>query len=304
MSDCDKLRKQLKRTVYSKKLTLEQRRENYESFFTDVFLPNDVDSTAETFAGSNVLIFTPIVKNAKNCVLYFHGGFFQVGSQKSYSCFCASLANACQAEVILPEILPTSEKQFPFQLEQAYRLYQSLQKSERFAGYDFVFAGDGSGANLCFALLLYVQNKKEKPPVGISVMSPFVDMRLKKNKNKDGILTFELLDLYAKSYAGSNDLAFPLISPVCATNEQLQKFPFVFIQATADEYLFEQIAEFASQLERANVKTEFEVFNKCMYMFQLFPDACEKAHLAVESFAKKIMQMFARTFAEKNNPHH
>lgn len=300
MSDCEKLRKQLKHRVYSKKLVPEQCRENYECFFNDVFLPNEVECATEQVAGENVLVLTPMVKNAKQCVLYFHGGFFEIGTQKSYTGFCASLANACQAEVVLPEIVPAYEEPFPFQLEAAYRVYRGLQQSERFAGYHFVFAGDGSGATLCFALALYVLDKEEKLPLGIAVMSPLVDLQIKKIKHKDGLLSFELFERYVKNYAGDKDTANPLISPSLAELSVLKKIPAVFVQAIRDEYLFDQINTFVSQLEKADVTVETENFSSEMTMFQLFPDACKTAHLAVESFAKKIMEMFSHTFGEKD----
>ncbi|MEL3908486.1 MAG: alpha/beta hydrolase fold domain-containing protein [Treponemataceae bacterium] len=301
MSDCGKIRRQLKRLVYSKKLTAEQSLENYKTFFNDAFLPNQADCSNAVFAGKKTLIITPVVKNAKNCVLYFHGGFFHFGSQKAYMSFAASLANACQGEVILPEITPATKKAFPSQLEEAYALYQSLLQSSEFANYDFVFAGDGTGANLCLALALYLKDKNEKLPLGLSLISPLVKMETEKAKLKDALLTNELLEIYIKNYLGEKDARNPLISPVFADEKNLQDLPKIFIQVGKNEFLFAQTKDFIAKLENANVPYELQSFLNTWHMFQLFPDHCDQAHIAIEHFAKKIMEIFSGNFGKKND---
>lgn len=286
------VRKRLKHTVYSKKIGHDKLVENYEALFTDKILPNMVDSYIEQIANSNVFFFKPTVTNAGQLIIYFHGGFFQFGSQKAYSSFCASVSHVCQSIVALPPVAQASEKHFPFQLEHAYACYQYFLRSPQYASCRFVLAGDGTGANLAISLAMYLKERNVKMPEGLALISPFVDMNVQKKKSKDPLLTTELLENYAAQYAGPADRNNPLLSPLLAPNAKLQGLPPVFIQANRSELLFEQSTLLQERLVAAGVACELQGFSKTWHLFQMFPDACDDAHNAVDEFGKKIQGLF------------
>ena len=292
MAHSEKIVKKLKKYVYAKKLSPEKARENYESFFTDKTLPNEVDLRVCTVATQNVFVFKPVVTNTLHCVLYFSGGFFHFGSQKTYSSLCASLSNVCQAQVFLPSIAYSSEKQFPFQLEQAFDVYNALVESLP-AHTNFVFAGDGSGAGLALSLTLYLKEKQKPLPIGLALISPFVDFQIKKQKTRDTLLTSELLQAYALAYIGEENPDNYLVSPVKADTTIFKTFPPLFIQACRDELLFEQSVQLQDTVISGGGTCVLESFSDVWHFFQAYPDHCAQSHTAVEHFGKRILQFFS-----------
>jgi acetyl esterase/lipase len=81
----------------------------------------------------------------------------------------------------------------------------------------------------------------------------------------DRILTPGKSRMYAKFYAGGEDLTSPLISPLYA---DLRGLPPVLIQVGTDEILLDDAARFADKARSAGVDVTLEIWEQ---MFHVFP---------------------------------
>jgi len=81
-------------------------------------------------------------------------------------------------------------------------------------------------------------------------------------------LDSDSLDKYARYYAGENDLASPLISPLYANLEDL---PPILIQVGRDEILLDDATRFAKKARDAGVNVTLKIWDEMLHVFQLIP---------------------------------
>merc|ERR1712039_173948 len=67
------------------------------------------------------------------------------------------------------------------------------------------------------------------------------------------------------------DASDPLVSPVLATNEMVERFPPVLIHAAEKEPLVDDARSMAGLCERCGVRAELELFPSNLHCFQVVP---------------------------------
>ncbi len=85
---------------------------------------------------------------------------------------------------------------------------------------------------------------------------------------QDPVLNQVILDTYAKAYAGDNDPANPLISPLLA---DLRDLPPINIQAGEHEILLEQSKQFEEKARQAGVEIRLDCWPGMFHVFQMVP---------------------------------
>ena len=130
-------------------------------------------------------------------LLFFHGGFFSVGSTADHLGFCAELAKSAQARVFSVDYRLAPEHPFPAQLEDVMAAYRYLT-SHSVPPHKIIPIGISAGGNLVLRLLLSLRDNRLLMPPAAICMSPMVDLAFGgaqslKIRIKTGLLRLVLL---------------------------------------------------------------------------------------------------------------
>ncbi|MDX1438080.1 MAG: alpha/beta hydrolase, partial [Anaerolineales bacterium] len=205
-------------------------------------------------------------------ILYLHGGAYALGSLDTHREFVARLARVTQRRALAIAYRLAPEHPFPAALEDARTAYEWLLQ-EGYAPADIVMAGDSAGGGLALACMIAQREAGQPLPAGAVLMSPWLDLAhtgasFNTKAAIDPILTREGSKMYAHWYAGENDLANPLISPLYA---DLSGLPPLLIQASADEILLDDSTRLAERARQAGVETALEIYEGVFHVFQIVP---------------------------------
>lgn len=189
------------------------------------------------FVGAWVI---PQDERRQGAMLYLHGGGYTCGDIEYAKGFGAALADSMGIRVFCAAYRLAPESPYPAALDDALAAYDyMLQKGYKPA--QIMLTGESAGGGLCFALCLKLKELGRELPCGIIAISPWADLTASgssydTNREKDVSLTAEVLDFYAKCYAGENDKASPYISPLFG---ELTSMPPSLIFAGEDEILLD-----------------------------------------------------------------
>ena len=186
------------------------------------------------------------------------------------------------------------EHPHPAALEDAITAYRWLLTQ----GYDpsqIVIAGDSAGGGLALAALLALLDAGEPLPAGAVCISPWTDLALTgasmRSKAKvDHILDPNSLEMYARYYAGIDEVTSPLLSPLYA---DLKGLPPLLIQVGGDEILLDDATRLAEQAREAGVDVTLEIWDEMFHVFQLvsFLPETQKAVKHITDFAAKNLNL-------------
>ena len=203
-------------------------------------------------------------------MLYLHGGAYALGSVKVHREFIARLAHATSTRIIAINYRLAPEHPFPAALEDAHTAYRWLL-AQGFAPSRIIIAGDSAGGGLTLAMLTALRDAGEALPAGAVCISPWLDLALtgasfQKNAKIDPILSADILEIYAKYYAGEQALTTPLLSPLYANMKGL---PPLLIQVGGEEVLLDDAKRCAEIAREAGVDVTLEVWDELFHVFQL-----------------------------------
>ncbi|HEY3499183.1 MAG TPA: alpha/beta hydrolase [Polyangiaceae bacterium] len=216
---------------------------------------------AERLGSVEVVKLTPReVPEPARVVLYFHGGSFIYGSERSHGELCARLALASQAKVVLPLYRLAPEHPFPAALDDAMSVYRALLDSA-ISPRQLVLAGDSAGGNLVLALLVRLRDEGVELPQGGVLISPWVDLgardgSMQKNEPYDWASPW-MFDRWVREYAARTSVKDPRVSPALA---DLRGLPPLLIQVGTAELLHDQVTALARQARSAGVDVTLEEF--------------------------------------------
>ena len=205
-------------------------------------------------------------------ILYLHGGAYALGSINVHREFIARLALATKMRCLAINYRLAPEHPFPAALEDATAAYHWLL-TQGIDPSQIIIAGDSAGGGLTLGTMLTLRDAGEQLPAGAVCISPWTDLALTgasiQNKAKvDPILDPDSLQMYARYYAGENELTYPLISPLYANLEGL---PPLLIQVGADEILLDDAIRFTQKARDAGVDVTLEIWDEMFHVFQLIP---------------------------------
>lgn len=122
--------KKLRSLVLYPKSGIEAFRSKLEKNFDTVFLPNRVENLEKIYGNVKCDYLVPEVYVSHRIMLYVHGGSFVGGSKESWRSFCASLANACMAKLVLPDFRLPPSHPFPAGLEDVQNVFRMMKAEE------------------------------------------------------------------------------------------------------------------------------------------------------------------------------
>ncbi|KAJ5126965.1 hypothetical protein N7448_007744 [Penicillium atrosanguineum] len=233
-------------------------------------------------------------KNAKNVVVYYHGGGFAMAAVPPHFEFWLDLLQVVNDSghdiaVFFPRYTLTPYGTYPTQLRQATgALRYILNETGRSPG-SVVVGGDSAGGNLAMATLLHLSHPHpeiepivlSEPLAGVFGYAPWVNFShegpsFKENEWKD-ILTSNVLNNWSASYL-SGKVSDNWNEPDRAPAEWWQdaKTERILILAGGDEILLSPIEQFAKKIKSVFAHTTFVVGYDEAHDAHIYTDAGSK----------------------------
>ncbi len=209
-------------------------------------------------------------EDAKNVVLYLHGGAYVLGSVVAYRDACSRLARAGAARVLAVDYRLAPEHPYPAALEDAWSAYRWLTEDEGVPPHTITLAGDSAGGGLSLALLIRLREAGVALPARVGLISPWADVE----GGGASQLTNAAYDyvpqgaqpLFGSMYAGKQPLDHPLVSPVHA---DLSGLPPMLVMVGGAERLLDTGRQVAERARACGVDVVLEVYDDMIHAWPL-----------------------------------
>ena len=218
-------------------------------------------------------------------ILYLHGGGYRMGSPIAWVSYVAKLAEATDAEVVLPFYRLAPEHPFPAALHDAVAVYRVLIKQG-----PVVVAGDSAGGGLACALAI-AANRAGFPPAGAVLVSPMLDFAAgnetyESRASRDQLFSRQAVRDCAELYLQGHPFNDPLVSPLHADPQDIAP---VMILVGGEEVLLGEALTFAGRLALADRNVTLHVAAGMGHVWPMMaPDTLEAgdAIAAVAAFVR------------------
>ncbi|EAW07502.1 putative 6-hexanolactone hydrolase [Aspergillus clavatus NRRL 1] len=219
--------------------------------------------------------------NAKNVVIYYHGGGFALaGTPAHFDLFTQLIAdlnaNGHDVAFFFLAYTLTPHAVYPTQLQQAIAALRYILTQTHRSPSNVIIGGDSAGGNLALATLLHLLHPHPEikplelsaPLAGVFGFAPWVSFAAdgastEFNRYKD-LIPKEALTMWASAYLGGNlklsdAWSEPALAPVEWWAGAAEKTARVLILAGRDELLFSMIDEFVARFKTVVPETTYVV---------------------------------------------
>ena len=261
-------------------------------------LPDDVILTPSAIGGVPVVEIEIDGVAPAGTLLWFHGGFYVLGSPRTSAALASTVARRTGMKVISVDYRLAPEHPYPAALDDAVACYRAILGSAE--GRDpgrVAVVGESAGAGLAAALLIAARNQGLAMPAAGVLFSPYADLTLTGDsmKTKAGVdpsFTAEAIARRAADYVGGADPADPLISPVFA---DLRGLPPLLIQVGTHELLLDDAVRLAARAAAADVPVTLEVTPGVPHLFQAFAAMLDEGDAALVRVTEFLGRVFAQS---------
>ncbi|WP_194906723.1 alpha/beta hydrolase [Catenulispora rubra] len=272
-------------------------REVFTGMLTSRPLPDDVILTPSVIGGVPVLEIGIDGVDPVGTLVWFHGGFYVLGSPRTSAALASDVARRTGMKVISVDYRLAPEHPYPAALDDAVAVYRAILAAAE--GRDLgrlAVVGESAGAGLAAALLIAARDQGLAMPAAGVLFSPYADLTLSGDsmKTKAGVdpsFTAEAIARRAADYVGGADPADPLISPVFA---DLHGLPPLLIQVGTHELLLEDAIRLADRAAAADVAVSLEVTPGVPHLFQAFAAMLDEGDAALV----RVTDFLATAFAQ------
>ncbi|MHC1777052.1 MAG: alpha/beta hydrolase [Lentimicrobium sp.] len=260
-------------------------------------LPDDIVIKPLSLAKGQTAEWVTLSGNpASKAILWFHGGFYMIGSAQAHRQHVAKFVKGSGLNALVFDYRLAPEHPFPAALEDALSAYNFLTGSG-FQPHDIVFAGDSAGGGLCLATLLALKEKGLPLPAAAAVLSPWTDLMLTGASHKTNLKRCFSPEGCAESasgyYAGGHDKTDPLISPFYGN---LKGLPPLHISAGSHETLLDDSLRFAEKAREAGVEVTEIVGEGMCHCYPVFGNLFRESGEALDDICR-----FLNKHAGRNN---
>lgn len=214
--------------------------------------------------------------SSRKVILYFHGGAFVLCRARTERMIAANLLLAIGGCKLFSADYPRPPSEpFPTALHSAASTWRWLTQEQGIRPKDITIAGDSAGGNLAISLMLHLQTLGEELPAGAVLLSPWIDMRPFHTESwrafaqYDYIAQQTMVEEFVSLYATHHSCLDPLVAPLHASPDQLQKLPPLWISVGGAEVLRSSIEKFSSEATTAGNAVQLFVGEGMPHVFQL-----------------------------------
>ncbi|WP_458456925.1 alpha/beta hydrolase [Methanobrevibacter sp.] len=227
-------------------------------------------------------VFTFGDENAKNTILYIHGGAYINEINYQHLLYCFLLSRKLNAFVLVPvyPLAPLHNAGETFEL--MTHLYESLSGRS-----NLTVMGDSAGGGFALSFCQYLKTVDLPQPDRIITFSPWVDISMGSapyDSENDPILGGIGLREIGKSWAGDFDAKDFRVSPIYGDNRGL---PRMLIFAGTNEIFYKDIKKYVESIRDDGVDVRFITGEGLFHIYPLFPSP--EARNAFKEVKKEIM---------------
>jgi acetyl esterase/lipase len=261
---------------------LREQRPLFEKMIAAAPVPADVVTTAGQLGGVPVIYVEVPGTTTDGVILYFHGGFFAIGSAATSVGLAADLARKARMQVVTVDYRLAPEHPYPAAPDDAMTAYRSLLDS----GQDVArvaLAGESAGANLAVVTLAAIGRAGLPQPTSAVLMSPWADLAgtgdsIKAKADVDPVITADAVRVRARDYLGGADACDPAVSPLFGS---LAGLPPLLIQAGSYEILLDDAIRLAARAANDDVAVTLDVVPGVPHVFQAFAAVLDEGEAAL-----------------------
>lgn len=261
---------------------LGEQRPLFEKMIAAAPVPADVVTTPGQLGGVPVIRVDIPGTTTDGILLYFHGGFFAIGSAATSVGLAADLARRAGMQVVTVDYRLAPEHPYPAAPRDAMTAYQGLLDS----GQDparLALAGESAGANLALVTLTAIGRAGLPQPASAVLMSPWADLAgtgdsIKAKADVDPVITADAVRVRARDYLAGADASDPAASPLYAS---LAGLPPLLIQAGSHEILLDDAIRLATRAAHDDVAVTLDVTPGVPHVFQAFAAILDEGQAAL-----------------------
>lgn len=273
-------------------VSIEQQRQGFAAFMGSFDVPPDVRRTPTRLADRPALLVEPEQDGRPGTILYFHGGWFVVGSPETALVLSANLVLRTGIRAFSLDYRLAPEHPFPAAIQDGVAAFRSLLDSGIDPG-SIVFAGDSAGGGLTVTTALAARDAGLPMPAAILAFSAALDHTRSgaSMRTKDGIdpfFTREGIGGNGALYLAGQDPHQPLLAP--AVLADLTGLPPMLLQVGANELLLEDSVRLAERARAAGVDAILDVTADVPHVFQAFVGSIDEAGRALDRAALFLQQ--------------
>jgi acetyl esterase/lipase len=272
-----------------------EQRANFEKMLSARPLAHDVSTTPGELGGVPVLSIETAGASHDAVVLWFHGGWYVIGSPRTSAGLSSDLARRVDARVVSVDYRLAPEHPYPAALQDARAAYRGLLDS-RADPRSIAIVGESAGGGLAVALLASLAGAGLAQPACAVLFSPWTDLTLGGETMTsmvgiDPVFTPEKVSVRAADYVGSADPTDPAISPMFA---DLRGVSPILIQAGSHEILLDDSIRLARRAAIDDVAVTLDVTPGVPHGFQAFAAMLEEGDAALARAAAFLDQHLSR----------
>jgi len=242
-------------------------------------IPNTIFKSKD-FNGLDVFTFGN--ENAKNTIVYLHGGAYVNEINYQHLLYCMKLSRKLDAYVLLPvyPLAPLHKSTETFDL--ITELYETLTSKN-----NLILMGDSAGGGFVLSFCQYLKTINLPQPYKIIAFSPWVDISMSNppyDSKNDPILGEIGLREIGKSWAGDLGTKDYRVSPLYGDNKGL---PRTLIFAGTGEIFYKDIKKYVENLKKDGVDVKFMTGEGLFHIYPLFPSP--EARSAFKEIKKEII---------------
>ncbi len=278
---------------------LREQRPLFEKMITAAPVPDDVVTTPGELGSVPVISIDIPGTTTDGVILYFHGGFFAIGSAATSVGLASDLARTARMQVATVDYRLAPEHPYPAAPQDAMTAYRALLDS----GTDVTrvaLAGESAGANLAVVTLAAVQRAGLPQPASAVLMSPLADLTaagqsITANADVDPVITADAVRVRSRDYLGAADPRDPAVSPVYGS---LAGLPPLLIQAGSHEILLDDAIRLAARAAYDDVAVTLDVVPGVPHAFQAFAAILDEGQAALTRAGAFLREHIAAAVAE------
>ena len=248
---------------------LREQRPLFDKMIAAAPVPADVVTTPGQLGGVPVISVDVPGTTTDGVILYFHGGFFAIGSAAASMGLASDLARKARMPVVSVDYRLAPEHPYPAAPDDALTAYQGLLDSGQDAT-RLALAGESAGANLALVTLAAIGRAGLPQPASAVLMSPWADLAgtgdsIKTKADVDPVITADAIRVRARDYLGGADAGDPAVSPVYAS---LAGLPPLLIQAGSRHRAGSHAIRLAARAAHDDVAVTLDVVPGVPHVFQ------------------------------------
>ena len=226
-----------------------------------------VKSFFKSIESNGMQVFSFGNENAKNTIVYMHGGAFIGEINYQHFLYCLLLSRKLDAYVLAPvyPLAPKHSAKETFDLMTDF--YNDLTSRK-----DHIYLmGDSAGGGFVLSFCQYIKTIDLPQPDEIIAFSPWVDIGMSNSpydNESDPILGEIGLREIGKSWSGDWGINDYRVSPIYGDNKDLTK---MLIFTGDSEIFYNDIVSYVEKLKEDGVDVKFIVGEGMFHIYPLFP---------------------------------